>query len=146
MADSPAKLIIEALADALRTITVANDYNTDLGLSVRTERTEGGIPTAPRCTVAVVNKVKVERGQQRPAKGRSLRGVIEIEVPTSYADAMARVLAADEDIDRLLTDVYTQMPDALPVQFEETIFLDRPEGMPVVAAEIHWTTGYQRNG
>lgn len=146
MANAPGKLIIEALAAALRTITVANDYNTDLGLNVRTERTEGGIPSTPRCTVAVVSKVKVERGQQRPAKGRALRGVIEIEVPTSYADATARVLDADEDIDRLITDVYTQMPDALPVQFEETIFLDRPEGMPVVAAEIHWTTAYQRNG
>ncbi|MBN8261176.1 MAG: hypothetical protein J0L59_02505 [Xanthomonadales bacterium] len=144
MADAPSKAILEALAAALRTITVANGYRTDLGLNVRTERSETGLPAAPRCTVAVTGKVKAPNGQQRPSKGRGIRGVIEFEVPASYADAAAQVLAADEDIDRLLTDVYTQMPDALPVEYDETIFLDRPEGFPVIAAEVHWSTGYRR--
>lgn len=144
MADAPTKAILEALAGALRTITVANGYRTDLGLDVRTERTESGLPAEPRCTVAVTGKAKVPNGQQRPSKGRSVRGVIEFEVPASFTNAMAQVLAAEEDIDRLLTDVYTQMPDALPVEFDETIFLDRPEGFPVIAAEVHWSTGYRR--
>ncbi|QDH70847.1 hypothetical protein [Marilutibacter alkalisoli] len=145
MADAPTQAILEALADALRGITTANGYHTDLGLNVRTERTETGIPTAQRCTVAVVNKLRTERGQQRPSRGRALRGVIEIEVPASFTDSMARVLLAEDDVDRRLSE-YHQMPDALPVQYEETVFLDRPEGMPVVAAEIQWTTGYTRNG
>lgn len=148
MAEQPAatRAIVAALADALRTITIVNGYRTDLGLAVRTERTETGLPTSPRCTVAIEAKVKVEGGQQRAKTGRQVAGVIEFEVPASFADAMACVLDADDDIDRLLTDLYTQMPDALPVQYEETVILDRPEGMPVVAAQIRWSTAYHREG
>ena len=83
MADAPSKAILEALAAALRTITVANGYRTDLGLNVRTERSETGLPAAPRCTVAVTGKVKAPNGQQRPSKGRGIRGVIEAHGLTS---------------------------------------------------------------
>lgn len=146
MAEVPVQAIVSALADALAGITVAGGYNTDLGLNVRTERTETGLPTAPRCTVACTNKMRTEDGGQSRASGsRTLRGVIEFEVPASYANALGAVYAADEDIDRRLRR-YHQMPDALPVQYEETVFLDRPDGMPVVAAEIHWSTGYRRSG
>lgn len=145
MASVPVQEIVDALATALASITVANDYNTDLGLNVRTERTETGIPSTPRCTVGVYQKQRGEGGNSRPGRDRLLRGVIEFEVPASYTNAMAQVLAAEEDIDRLLSDVYTQMPGALPVMYEETVILDRPDGMPVVAAEIHWSTGYRRH-
>lgn len=144
MANTPALDIVDALAEALRRITVANGYNTDLGLNVRTERSEAGIPSAQRCTVAITNKMRETSGQNRPGNGRVLRGVIEIEVPASYDTAMAVALRAEEDVDRLLTVTYSQMPDALPVQWEEAVYLDRPEGLPVVAVEIHWSTGFRR--
>lgn len=146
MADAPTTAIVEALAQALRTITVANGYRTDLGLNVLTERTQTGVPAAPTCTVSIINKVRSGDGKSRPDNGRGLQGIIEYMLPSSFANATANAYAADDDIDRLLTDVYTQMPGALPVQYEETIFLDKPEGMPVVAAEIHWSTGYRRHG
>ena len=144
MADAPALDILDALAQALRQILISNQYNTDIGANVRTERTETGIPAVARCTVAVTGKQRGASGTQRPAGARQVRGVIELEVPASYTNAMAEVLKAEQDVDHLLTNVYSQMPSALPVQWEEAIFLDRPEGMPVVAAEIHWSTGYRR--
>lgn len=144
MANTPALDIVEALAEALRGITVASGYHTDLGANVRTERSETGIPSSQRCTVAITSKHRGNSGQQRPGPGRALRGVIEIEVPASYENAMAVALRAEEDVDRLLTDRYSQMPGALPVQWEEAVFLDRPEGIPVVAVEIHWATGFRR--
>ena len=145
MASVPVKEIVDTLADALRGITVANGYNTDLGTNVRTERKQGGLPDAPVCTVACTSKVRGEDGKTRPNVGRMIRGVIEFEVPDGYADALAHVYTADEDIDRCLRQ-YHQMPGALPVSYDETIFLDRPEGLPVCAAEIHWSTAYQARG
>lgn len=142
MGSAPVAAIVEAVATALEGIRIANGYHTDLGASVQRERLQTGLPTALRCTVACTNKVRAEEGARRPAVGRALRGVIEIELPASYKDAMATIYAADEDIDSCLRR-YHQMPGALPVNYEETVFLDRPEGMPVVAAEIHWSTGYR---
>lgn len=142
MADVPVLDIVKALAKVLEGITIATGYNTDTGLNVRTERRQVGLPDAPVCTVACTSKVRGGDGKTRPDVGRMLRGVIEIEVPASYADALERVYTADEDIDRCLR-AYHQMPDALPVTYDETIFLDRPEGMPVCAAEIHWSTAYR---
>lgn len=142
MADVPVKAIVDKLAEALRGITVANDYNTDLGANVRTERKQTGIPTVPVCTVACTTKTRREDGKGRPDVGRTISGVIEFEVPASFDNALDHVYAADEDIDRCLRK-YHQMPGALPVMYDETIFIDRPDGMPVCAAEIHWSTGYR---
>lgn len=145
MADIPVQAIVDALALALRGITKANDYNTDLGLKVLTERDQTVLPTAPRCTVVCHGKQRSEGGKDRPAVGRAIRGVIEFEVPAGYDNALAVVYAADDDIDRMLAQ-YHQMPGALPVRYEETVFLDRPDGMPLVAAEIHWSTAYRLRG
>lgn len=143
MAEVPVREIVNALADALRSITVANGYNTDLGQVVATERRQTGLPDSLRCTVACVHKARAEGGGGgRPSIGRQVRGVIEIEVPASYENAMDTIYAADEDIDRCLRQ-YHQMPGALPVNYDETVFEDRPEGMPVCGAGIGWSTGYR---
>lgn len=144
MADIPVQMIVDALAQALRGITIANNYNTDLGLNVLTERAQSPIPAEPRATVVVTNKFTSEDGDRRPGNGRGVRGLIEFEVPASYGDAMARVIAADEDVERLLS-IYHQMPNALPVKYDETVFLDRPEGVPAVGAQIYWSTGFRRS-
>lgn len=145
MADkAPVEDIVDALADALRGILQSADYFTDLGRDVLTERSERPAG-ALRCTVAATNKVRSDDGKQRPANGRGVRGVIEIEIPTSYTDAMRTIYRAEEDIDRCLRQ-YHQMPGALPVSYEEAVFLDKPEGLPVCGAEIHWQTGYRPRG
>lgn len=135
---APVQAIIDALADVLRGVTVANGYRTDIGQHVHTERTESGIPSVPRCYVGPMSRQR----RDREANGRDMQGMIEFTLPASYANAMATVIAADEDIDELLAQ-YHQMPDALPVRYEETVYLDRPDGMPVVAAQIFWSTGYR---
>lgn len=140
---APARAIVDALAAALRQITIANGYRTDLGLHVHTERTETGIPTVPRCTVAPLGKRRAASNDRSPSRGRELEGVIEFSVPASYANALATVIDAEEDIDTCLAR-YHQMPDALPVQYEEAEFGDRPEGLPVVVAVTRWTTAYRR--
>lgn len=143
MADAPVRAIVDALAAALRGITVANGYRTDIGAHVHTERTETGIPTVPRVTVVPLGKRKAEDNDRSPSRGRVLEGAIEVSVPASYANAMAMVIDAEDDIDTCLAR-YHQMPNALPVQFEESEFADRPEGLPVVMAGVRWTTGYRR--
>ena len=126
MADkAPVQAIVEALAEALRGITVANGYRTDIGAHVHTERSEVGIPTVQRCTVVPLGKLRGEEGDRNPGRGRRLEGVIEVTVPASYANAMATVIAAEEDIDTCLAR-YHQMPNALPVQYDEAEFADRP--------------------
>lgn len=143
MAEARLLLIAQVLQTRLQTITVANGYHTDMGLKVLTERTQSQIPTEPRCTVAVVSKVRSESGSRGGSNEMDVGGVIEFEVPSSYADAMATVYRADADIERAFQD-YLQMPNALPVVLEETVFLDKPDGLPVVAAQIGWRTRYRR--
>ncbi|HVI60133.1 MAG TPA: hypothetical protein VM619_14840 [Luteimonas sp.] len=143
MASVPVQEIVDALADALRGISTAAGYNTDLGASVVTERSQTGLPTVERCTVACVTKHRGESGGRRPDGERLIRGIIEFEVPATFTNALAHVYRAEEDIDRCLRK-YHQMPGALAVVYDEAAFLDRPEGMPVCAAEIHWSTSYRR--
>lgn len=143
MADAPVRAIVDALSEALRGITVANGYRTDIGEHVHTERTETGIPTVPRVTVIPLGKQWAEDDSRSPSRGRRLEGAIEVSVPASYANAMAMVIDAEEDIDACLSR-YHQMPGALPVQYEEAEFADRPEGLPVVMAGVRWSTGYRR--
>lgn len=142
MADAPIQQIVDALADALRDITIANGYRTDLGTTVETERRQTMLPSALRCSVSCTNKIRAEGGQSRPKVGRDVRGMIEIEVPASMEDAAAQVYAADDDVERCL-QAHSLLPGALPVEYEETVFLDRPEGVPVVAAQIFWRTGFR---
>jgi hypothetical protein len=141
MAETPRpQQIIDALCARLATILTINGYHTNVGLKVQKERVEQGIPTAPRVTVAITSKV---REPDKPKNERLLSGVIEVEVPASYTNAMAHLLQADDDIDVAL-DAYLQMPTALPIAYAETVFLDRPEGLPVVVAQVMWTTRYRR--
>lgn len=143
MADAPVRAIVDALAEALRGITKANGYRTDMGNHVHTERSESGFPTVERVTVVPLGKKRVDQEDRSPSRGRELEGAIEVTVPSSYANAMALVIDAEEDIDTCLSR-YHQMPDALPVRYEEAEFGDRPEGLPVALVAVRWTTAYRR--
>ncbi len=134
--------IIDTLATRLREITVANGYQSDIGLNVQTERRETGVPVSPRCTVGLVNKFRPDDGRASTNE-REISGVIEVEFPANFANANAAMLLADDDIDRTF-DEYLQQPAALPVKFTESVYLDRPEGLPVVAVQIGWRTRYRR--
>ena len=140
-----AKAILAQIKAELARVRKSNGFQTDLGASVQDEITSTGIPTAPRCTVAVTGK------QRLPAGGVSVEGVIAFELPATYTAAMSVVYDAADDVERLLNEMGDRMvagaiagSGALVPQFSATVFLDRPDGMPVVAAEVTWTSGYHR--
>lgn len=140
------KQIVEQVRSELVRITKDNGFQTDLGAHVSTERASNGIPAKPQCTVAVVAK--------RPAEARggvSVEGIIEFVLPAGYDDALSVVYDGADDVEQLLNEMEERvqvgelMPcGALLPLYAGTVFLDRPEGMPVVAAEISFTTGYRR--
>lgn len=142
MDKAPVEDIVDTLADALREIRQDNGYSTDLGAAVNTEWSENSAK-ALRCTVVAREKSRTEGGQNRPATGRFVRGVIAIEVPVTMEHSQQMIYRAEQDVDRCLSK-YFQMPQALPVIYEESIFMEQPEGAPVRVAEIVWSTGYRR--
>lgn len=142
MADAPAEAIVQQLAEHLRAITVANGYHLDLGSDVNTEESEARL-TAPRTTVAVTRMTRAEGGERRPGNGRRVEGVIEIAVPVDMDQARVIAYRAEDDVDRCLAQ-HNLLPGALPVQWEEAEFVNRPEGMPVLLVQVHWTTAFRR--
>lgn len=139
------RAIVAQLAGELRKISTATGWHTDLGADVRTKRDEVIVPTAARCTVLVTGKVRSS------ADGVSVEGVIELVLPTSVADAGDIVYDGADDIERMLNELNARMQagdiaasGALLPAYAHTVFLDRPEGMPLVAAEVTWTSGYRR--
>lgn len=141
MADVPVLDIVLALAEALRGVTVANGYNTDLGLDVHTETSEKKL-TAPRATVWCSGKERADSGERSPGIGRAVEGWIEVAVPADFEQALEYLYKADADIDRLLSACQL-MPGALPAQYEEVRISDRPDGMPIALAQVRWSTAFR---
>lgn len=141
MADTPRPwAIIQALQARLATITLANGYRTDAGADVRTERSEG-VPAAPY--LALCSGSKVRPDDSRTKGERELMVFVEAHVPVTLTDAHERVVAIAEDVEDALDD-YLQQPMALPLAFQESIYLDTPEGLPVQVAQMIFTTRYRR--
>lgn len=150
MAEPVTIRVLAALQAELQRITVANGFSSDLGLWVDTERTQTGIPSAPRAGVAFFSIQRPNEGGS-PDASRSGEGIIEIMLPASYANAMDTIYRATEDVERALEEMAErlqagaiQATGALVPIFTQAVFLDRPEGMPMCAAEISWTTGWRR--
>lgn len=151
MAEPKAIRVLDALLVELQRITVANGFHTDLGLWMSRERSQG-IPTTPRGTVALLGKRAMEGGPQRPENGRAVEGMIEIILPASYSNALDTIYRADEDVERALFEMGERLNagaipafGALVPVYAETVFLDRPEGLPLCGAEITWTAGWRRS-
>jgi len=145
MAEARAVQIVQQLQQELQRVTVANGFHTDFGADVRTELADSPIPAGPRCTLIVLGKQAGEKGSV------AVEGVIEIALPASHTNAMATIYRGADDIERLLAEMPARLQagqlataDALVPLYAATAFLPRPEGMPFVAAEITWTTGYRR--
>lgn len=145
MAEARAIEVVEQLRQELQRVTVANGFHTDFGADVRTELAETPIPSGPRCTVVVLGMRAGDGG------GVAVEGLIEIAVPTSHTAAMATIYRGADDIERLLAELPERQlagsvaaSQALLPLYAGTSFLPRPEGMPFIAAEITFTTGYRR--
>lgn len=150
MAEPVTIRVLSALQAELQRITVANGFSSDLGQWVDTERVQSGIPSAPRTSVSFFSIARPGEGGS-PDASRSGEGMIEIMLPASYDNAMDTIYRAAEDVERAMEEMAERLQSgaieatgALVPIFMQAVFLDRPEGLPVCAAEITWTTGWRR--
>jgi CTP:molybdopterin cytidylyltransferase MocA len=131
--------IKQALQARLQQILVANGYRTDAGADVRLEKSQ--LPgDAPRITLfsgTTAGKGRTQRNQ------REYSIVIEATVPVDLDNAAFLTDAIAEDVEDAL-DGFVAMPDALPLAFEESLFLDCPEGMPAMAVQLMFGTEFRR--
>lgn len=133
--------ILEATAVRLREISTDDGYRTNIGADVRTEPTRLDELKAPRVTLYAGACIKPD--DARSAGERKFDVVVEVAVPTAYAAAQETVVNASEDIEQALNQ-YLQQPMALPLDFEESLFLERPEGMAVMVAQLMFGTRFRR--
>lgn len=141
MADTPRTwAILQALQARLQTIAVAGGYRTDAGLDVRLERTEADVALP---YLVIYSGANVRPDDARTKGEREFTLIVEAHVPTSLFTAHQRVVDITEDIEDALTD-YVPMPAALPLSFEESMFLDSPAGIAEMVSQTMFTTRYRR--
>lgn len=137
MADAARKWqVLTATATRLQEVTVANGYRTDAGNDVRTEPWRGELE-APRITLYCGHAL---RGDQRNEREFDL--IVEVAVPVAMATAQETLVAAEEDIEQAL-DRFLPV-GGTPLEFEESIFLDKPDGLAVMAVQMGYSTRYRR--
>jgi hypothetical protein len=130
--------IKQALQARLQQISVANDYRTDAGADVRLEKSE--LAPGPRITIFSGKTAGFGRVQRNQ---REFVLVIEATIPVQLENAAYLTDAIAEDIEDAL-DGFQAMPDALPLAFEESLFLDCPEGMPAQVVQLMYGTEFRR--
>ena len=140
MADTPRNwAILEASQARLQEILVVNDYRTDAGADVQLEPSQLG--DSPRITLYSGTTVKPE--DARHPGDREFTFVVEALVPAGLDGAHRMVVDIAEDIEQSL-DTLLLLPDALPLQFQESLFLERPDGVAAMAVQIMFSTRYRR--
>jgi CTP:molybdopterin cytidylyltransferase MocA len=132
--------IKQALQSRLQQILVANDYRTDAGADVRLEKSQLPATDAPRITIFSGTNAGKGRAQRNQ---REFAMVVEATVPVTLENAAFLTDAIAEDIEDAL-DEFVAMPGALPLVFEESLYLDCPEGMPVMAVQLMYGTEFRR--
>ncbi|MBT2750005.1 MULTISPECIES: hypothetical protein [unclassified Lysobacter] len=142
MAESaPTWQLLERVAERLTEIRVGAGYRTDIGAVVALEPAQHPDDEAEGLTLASLG---IQRDASKPhGRHRLLQVLAEATVPVSLTDAHARSHAIAADIEDALDD-WIPLPHALPAQVEDIVFLDRPEGLPVVAVQVALTIHYRR--
>ena len=142
MAETPIPwAILETVQARLRTVRRANDYRTDAGRDVRLEPASFDPNDASRLTLYPLTSVFPD--DARSAGERGFTFVVEALVPVKPGDAQQRIVETVADIEDAL-DGYAQAPLALPLQFQESVLLDRPDGVAAMAAQVLFGTRYRR--
>ena len=144
MAETPITwALLEALQTQLRNIRRTAGYRTDAGLDVRLEPAQFEADAAPRITLYALTTVRPD--DARGEGEREVTLVVEALVPVRLDNAQQRIVDTIADIEDAL-DGYTQAPLALPLQFQESVLLDRPDGLAAMAAQVLFGTRYRRSG
>lgn len=143
MAETPIPwAILEVVQARLRTIRKAGGYRTDAGRDVRLEPAPFDPNDALRLTLYPLTMLVPD--DARSASERGFTFVVEALVPVKLDNAQARIVDTMADIEDVL-DGYLQAPLALPLQFQEAVLLDRPDGVAAMAAQVMFGTRYRRN-
>lgn len=134
-------LLLQRIAERLIEIRIDRGYRTDIGTAVVLEPAQHADDAAIGLTLAALG---IQRDANKPhGRHRLLQGLAEATLPASLTDAHAQAHAIAADIEDALGD-WIPLPNALPVQVEDIVFLDRPEGLPVVAIQVALTIRYRR--
>lgn len=133
--------ILELVQTRLRAIRRANDYRTDAGRDVRLEPAPFDPNDAARLTLYPLTTLYSD--DARSAGERGFTFVVEALVPVRLDNAQARIVETIADIEDAL-DGFVQAPLALPLQFQESVLLDRPDGIAAMAAQVLFGTRYRR--
>lgn len=138
---APTWRLLERIAERLAEIKIRDGYRTDIGVAIALEPAQHPDDAAEGLTLASLG---IQRDAGKPhGRYRLLQALAEATVPVSLANAHARSHAIAADIEDALAD-WIPLPSALPVQVEDIVFLDRPEGLPVVAVQVALTIRYRR--
>jgi hypothetical protein len=142
MAETPVPWTILTLVHArLRIVRRANDYRTDAGRDVRLEPAAFDPNDSARLTLYPLTSILPDDAQSPGERGFNF--VVEALVPVRLDNAQQRIVDTIADIEDAL-DGYTQAPLALPLQFQESVLLDRPDGIAAMAAQVLFGTRYRR--
>ena len=134
-------LLLERVAGRLTEIRRSGGYRSDIGAAVALEPAQHSDDAAEGLTLAALG-VQRDTGKSH-GQHRLLQALAEATVPVSLADAHSRCHDIAADIEDALDD-WIPLPNALPTQVEDIVFLDRPEGLPVVAVQVALTIRYRR--
>lgn len=133
--------LLERIAARLAEIRSDRGYRTDIGADVALEPAQHAEPDVPGLTLAALG---MQRDTQKPhGQYRLLQAMVEATLPAHLNDAHARAHAIAADVEDAL-DAWIPLPQALPLQVEDIVFLDRPEGLAVVAVQLTLTVRYRR--
>jgi hypothetical protein len=133
--------ILEAVRARMALISVAGGYRTDAGADVSLEPRQNVVDGTARITLYSGTTVRPDDARSKGE--REFVFVAEAEVPAALDNAHAQVVAIAEDIEQNL-DEWLPLPSALPLQFRETLYLDKPEGLPAMVAQIMFSTRFRR--
>ena len=133
--------ILEVVRVRLQSVRKVGGYRTDVGRDVRLEPGSFDPSDAPRLTLYPLTSVFPD--DARSAGERGFTFVVEALVPVRIDNAQQRIVETIADIEDAL-DGYAQAPLALPLQFQESVLLDRPDGIAAMAAQVLFGTRYRR--
>ena len=137
---APTWTLLANVAHRLADIRVDRGYRTDVGDAVVVEPAQHPDDAIEGLTLVAL---AIQRDTNQPhARHRVLSALAEATVPATLVDAHARCHAIAADVEAALSD-WIPLPKALPVQIEDIVFLDRPEGLPVVAVQVALSIRYR---
>jgi hypothetical protein len=132
--------LLEALQTTLRTVRKANGFRTDAGRDVRLEPAPFEIEAAPRITLYALTTVRPDDARGEGEREATL--VVESLVPVRIDNAQQRIVETMADIEHALDGL--RLPTlALPLRFGESVILDRPDGVPAMAAQQLFVTRFR---